>query len=182
MTSLVRTAVLVTGMSGTGKSRALEELARRGHHTVDTDRPGWSEEVTRADGGVEQLWREEAIARLLDQHRDGWLFVAGCVANQGRFYDRFAAVALLTVPQEVMLARLLTRASNPFGRSADERQRILADLAAVETLLRATATQEIVTPLPPAEIADASRLSPAAVSRGARRHRSASAARRGLRP
>jgi dephospho-CoA kinase len=34
--------VLVTGMSGTGKSTALEALRRRGHRTVDTDTGQWS--------------------------------------------------------------------------------------------------------------------------------------------
>ena len=39
------TVVLVTGMSGTGKSTALVELARRGHRVVDTDYGGWTEET-----------------------------------------------------------------------------------------------------------------------------------------
>ena len=39
--------VLVTGMSGAGKSTVLAELERRGHRVVDTDVPGWCEEVPR---------------------------------------------------------------------------------------------------------------------------------------
>ena len=35
------TRILVTGMSGTGKSSALVELGRRGYRVVDTDDPGW---------------------------------------------------------------------------------------------------------------------------------------------
>jgi len=34
------TRVLVTGMSGTGKSTVLGELRRRGHRVVDTDYDG----------------------------------------------------------------------------------------------------------------------------------------------
>jgi NAD(P)-dependent dehydrogenase (short-subunit alcohol dehydrogenase family) len=84
------TVVLVTGMSGTGKSAALAELASRGHRVVDTDYGGYAEEVPCSDpGGWEQLWREDRIEALLDGHDDGVLFISGCVSNQGRFYPRF---------------------------------------------------------------------------------------------
>ena len=33
--------VLVTGMSGAGKTTVLDELRGRGHMTVDTDYDGW---------------------------------------------------------------------------------------------------------------------------------------------
>src|SRR5579871_628591 len=101
--------VLVTGMSGTGKSAALAELARRGHRVVDTDYGGYSEEVPTAHGGVEQLWREGRIEELLDEAGEDVLFVAGTVANQGRFYPRFAAVVLLTAPADVILERVASR-------------------------------------------------------------------------
>ena len=54
--------VLVTGMSGTGKSTALAELAKRGFRVVETDRAPWSE-WSDADGGY--VWREELIEELL---------------------------------------------------------------------------------------------------------------------
>ena len=80
------TRVLIIGMSGTGKSTALAELARRSHRVVDVDLFGWSIEVTsQAGSGAEQLWREEAMDALLAQHVTGWLFVAGCASNQGSF-------------------------------------------------------------------------------------------------
>jgi len=40
--------ILITGMSGTGKSTALRALAARGHRTVDTDTDRWSREVLLA--------------------------------------------------------------------------------------------------------------------------------------
>ena len=150
-----RAVVLVTGMSSTGKSTVLAELAHRGHHTLDLDEPGWSEEITDADGLVEQVWREDRVAGLLEDHRHDWLFLAGCASNQGRFYDAFDAVVLLSAPRDVMLDRLATRTSNPFGRTAADRARILADLEGVEPLLRASCTAEIVTTVPVREVADA---------------------------
>ena len=119
------TVVLVTGLSGTGKTAALAELARRGHRVVDTDLGGYAEEVPFSDeGGWEQLWREDRIAALLDQHDEGVLFLSGCVANQGKFYPRFEAVVLLSAPVDVILERVATRDTNNFGKSERERRRI----------------------------------------------------------
>ena len=131
------TVVFVTGMSGTGKSSALAELARRGHRVVDTDYGGWIE------GEAEPLWREDRIRELLDEHGDDTLFISGCVANQGRFYDRFDAVVLLSAPADVIIGRIATRTTNEFGKDPGERALILADLDATEPRLRATCTQEI---------------------------------------
>jgi broad-specificity NMP kinase len=139
--------VLVTGMSGTGKSAALAELARRGHRVVDTDYGGYSEEVAS-----ERLWREDRIALLLSQHRDGLLFVSGCVANQGKFYPQFDAVVLLHAPANVILEHVGGRDTNAFGKSEEERERILQDLANVEPLLRRGATAEIDTRAPLGEV------------------------------
>ena len=146
------TAVLITGMSGVGKSTVLVELGRRGHRIVDCDEDGWSQQVPSADGGTEQLWREDAMAQLLAEPTAGYLFVAGCAVNQVRFYDRFAAVVLLTAPRTVMLDRIERRSTNPFGKDPVERARILADLEAVEPLLRRTATLELSTDRPLADV------------------------------
>ena len=111
------TAVLVTGMSGTGKSTVLTELARRGHDVADTDYGDWIEEVTTPTGELERLWRPRAIEALLHAHEADLVFVAGCVANQGAFYPRFDAVVLLSAPLTVMLERVVTRETNSFGRT-----------------------------------------------------------------
>jgi hypothetical protein len=82
-------------MSGTGKSTALVELGRRGFRVVDTDSPTWSEWAQD-----EWLWREDRIADLLAAGDERPLFVSGCMSNQGKFYDRFDAVVLLSAPAE----------------------------------------------------------------------------------
>jgi dephospho-CoA kinase len=146
--------VLITGMSGTGKSAALAELERRGHHVVDTDYGDWIEDVPLPDGSVEPLWNEERIDALLREHSHGTLFVSGTVANQGRFYSRFDAVVLLSAPLDVILERVATRESNPYGWTEAEREKIAQDLAAYETPLRAGATAEIDTRRPLAHVVD----------------------------
>ncbi|WP_433352536.1 AAA family ATPase [Microtetraspora malaysiensis] len=135
--------ILITGMSGTGKSTALQILGSRGHRVVDTDYGQWSHWVTLADGTSDWVWREEAMADLLGGHKEGALFVAGCKSNQGKFYPRFDHVVLLSAPAEVLLARVMARTNNPYGKRPEERDAILENLHAVEPLLRATATMEI---------------------------------------
>ncbi len=141
-----RAAVLLTGMSGAGKSILLSELARRGHRVIDTDDAGWIVEAMTADG-PEPLWDLDRVRALLDEHKSGWLFVAGCVANQGVLYCRFDKVVLLSAPVDVLMARVARR-DNPFGSTAEERTKIASDLAAFEPVLRTGADHEIVTTAP----------------------------------
>jgi dephospho-CoA kinase len=137
------TKVLITGMSGTGKSTILEILGTRGHRTVDTDTDRWSHWVTLPDGSSDWIWREQAIADLLASHHAGNLFVAGCKSNQGKFYCQFHHIVLLSAPADVLLARIAARTNNPYGKRPEERAAILEYLAVVEPQLRATATIEI---------------------------------------
>jgi adenylate kinase family enzyme len=137
--------ILVTGMSGAGKSSALDELARRGYRVVDTDDPGWGDGVR---------WDEPRMTALLDDARDETLFVSGTVENQGAFYGRFDAVVLLSAPREVLLDRIATRTTNRYGKSREERALVLEHLDRVEPLLRAGCTHEIVTTKPLAAVVD----------------------------
>jgi shikimate kinase len=142
-------AILLTGMSGVGKSTVLAELADRGYETVDTDHGDWIHLV-----GGEPLWREPLMDALLSNPRTGPLFVLGTVANQARFYDRFAAIVLLTAPIEVMFDRLEARPGNRYGKSQAEKAKILRDTAEVLPLLRSRATHELDTTRPAAAVAD----------------------------
>lgn len=135
--------ILVTGMSGTGKSAALQLLGERGHRVVDTDTDQWSRWVTQPDGSPDWIWRSDAVGALLAGHQRGGLFVAGCKTNQGQFYSQFDHVALLSAPAEVILARVAARAGNPYGKDPAQRAEILRYLREVEPRLRATATVEI---------------------------------------
>jgi broad-specificity NMP kinase len=132
--------ILVTGMSGTGKSTAFVELAKRGFQIVETDVGPWSE-WSEADGGY--VWREDLVEDLLSRDDGATLFVSGTVSNQGRFYPRFDAVVLLRAPIDVLLRRIETRMTNDYGKASEDRALILRHVAEVEPLLRATCTHEI---------------------------------------
>ena len=139
--------VLLTGMSATGKSAVVRELAARGYKAIDTD-DGWCQVL--ADG--RQLWREDAIAMLLATEDADILFVAGCEENQVRFHPRFDYIILLSAPVEILMQRLAVRTSNSFGKSPEELRRVLDDLAAIEPRLRQIADHEVVTTAPLPEV------------------------------
>src|SRR3984885_11442371 len=137
-------------MSGTGKSSLVAGLAALGYKAVDTD-AGWCE--PRPDG--RQQWREDAVQALLDAEDTDVLFVAGCEENQVKFHSQFDHIILLSAPVEILSQRLATRTSTPFGKSAEEYRRFLADLQDVEPRLRAIADCEIDTAMPVSEVVQA---------------------------
>lgn len=139
--------VLITGMSGTGKSSLVAELAALGYKAIDTD-AGWCE--PQSDG--RQRWREDAIQALLATEDTSILFVAGCEENQVKFHSQFDHIILLSAPVEVLTQRLATRINNSFGKSAEESRRFQADLQEVEPLLRGVAGCEIDTTMPLSEV------------------------------
>jgi shikimate kinase len=136
--------VLVTGMSGAGKTTLLDELRARGHRTVDTDVGGW----VLADG----RWDEPRMSRLLAENAT--VAVAGTVDNQGRFYDRFDDVVLLSAPVDVLLERVTSRTTNPYGRTPQQQDEIRRYVVEVEPLLRRGATLELDGRLPPRVLCD----------------------------
>jgi shikimate kinase len=141
--------ILVTGMSGTGKSSALERLRLLGFRTVDTDEGEWTE-WSDDEGGY--VWREQRITDLLRDGGGPSLYVSGTVSNQGRFYDRFDAVVLLSAPANVLLDRIETRTTNPYGKTDAQRALVLRDLAEAEPRLRRTCTHEIDATQPLADV------------------------------
>ena len=139
--------ILLTGMSGTGKSSVVRELVERGYKAVDTD-DGFCD--VQPDG--RQLWREDAIQQLLATEDAEVLFLAGCEENQGTFHPQFDHIVLLSAPLETMVERLATRTTNPYGRHPEELRRFLEDVEAVEPLLRRVADHEVRTTAPLDEV------------------------------
>jgi len=145
--------VLLTGMSGVGKSTVIGELVARGFWAVDTDSDAWSVWVD-AEDGPDWVWREDAIGELLASEGAEVLFVSGCKSNQGKFYGQFDQVVLLSAPTEVIVERLATRTNNPYGKDPGELARVLGYLETVEPLLRRGASVEIDTSLPVEQVVE----------------------------
>jgi shikimate kinase len=136
--------VLLTGMSGVGKSTVVARLAQLGYRAIDTDEGGLSVDVYSA-AGRERLWREDRIQDLLSDDRDDVLFVSGTTRNQVQFYWRFDHIVLLSAPADVLEQRLATRSNNPYGKLPLEQSETLRFIETVEPLLRSRATLEIDT-------------------------------------
>ena len=146
--------VLITGMSGAGKSTVVAELAARGYRAIDLDSDAWSAWVrvdgdpTGAKAGHDWLWRESKLDRLLAEEASEDLFVSGCAANMGRFLPRFDHVVLLSAPTEILVQRLLSRTNNSYGKRPEEIAQVLENLRLIEPKLRKAADHEVDAELP----------------------------------
>ena len=142
-------------MSGVGKSAVIAALAARGYKAIDTDYGGLSElvivptdEPTGLEPGQDWVWREDRIQELLDGDDAEVLFLSGTSPNQGTFYPQFDHIILLSAPAEVIVERLATRTTNPYGKRPEEVARVLDGIQTVEPLLRQGAGHEIDTSVP----------------------------------
>lgn len=150
--------ILLTGMSGTGKSALIAALALRGFKAVDLDCDDYSQwvEIT-ADAGIagspvepdrDWVWREDRVQVLLSTEDADVLFVSGCASNMDRFLPQFHQVVLLSAPASIIIERLRARTTNAYGKRPDEQARVLQLIDQVEPLLRRMAGSEIDTSAP----------------------------------
>jgi len=151
--------VLITGMSGTGKSTLIRALAARSYKAIDLDTDAWSRWVPVASDDTldpsskpgsawekqDWVWREDRVSRLLAMEDADVLFVGGTAANQGKFHPQFDQIVLLSAPTSVLIERLSSRTTNDYGKDPDELARVLQHVEAVEPLLRRVATVEVDT-------------------------------------
>ncbi len=132
--------VLITGMSGTGKTSVIKVLAARGYVAIETDEGNWLQQQDS-----DWVWDEGKVRGLLETEFPTHLFVSGCRSNQGKFYPLFDHVVLFSAPLAVVLERIASRTNNPYGKSEAERAEIIGYVETVEPLLRASASLEINT-------------------------------------
>ena len=134
------TLVYVTGVPGAGKSSVRRELRRLGHVAFGTDEDGIAafydatgSQVPREDTVDTPDWRARHSWRIVPSRLDdlvalavaGPVFVCGSAANEGDVWDRFGAVIALVVDESTVHARLDQRVDNNFGKSSEERNKVL---------------------------------------------------------
>jgi len=147
--------ILLTGMSGTGKSTVIRELAARGYKAVDADCDEFSQWMkvngdastlaSPVEVGRDWVWREDRIQDLLSTEDADMLFLSGCAENMPKFFPQFDSIVLLSAPADVIVERLRTRTGNQYGKQPSEIARVLDLVESVEPLLRRAAGHEIDT-------------------------------------
>jgi shikimate kinase len=147
--------VLITGMSGTGKSAVIAELAQRGYRAIDLDTPEWSHWVDAVPDDMltprdrqDWVWQKERVRKLLSQGEGEDLFVSGCAENMDKLYDLIDTVVLLSAPLDAIMGRLHARSEDSYGKTDNERRKITELMESVEPLLRQSADFEIDTQRP----------------------------------
>jgi shikimate kinase len=155
------TRVLITGMSGTGKSSIIHELAARGYQAHDLDTPEWSEwidadpsDALTPTRGKDWVWRVDRVRALLSRPEDGTLFLSGCAENMGQLFPLIDTVILLSAPVETIMERLAARSSGGYGQIEEERRKVADLISSVEPLLRQSADYEVDTRKPVHATAD----------------------------
>ncbi|HEX6355252.1 hypothetical protein [Actinophytocola sp.] len=163
--------VWVTGNSGAGKSTVCALLKSMGELAVDADWEGYNKWVDRASGQVvvdppdpvpagwldRFAWKisraevEALVARLHDKTA----FLCGCVENEADVWDLFDLVVCVVVDNETVRHRLLTRATNSFGKHPEELAAALEHNDGVESTYRRLGATIIDGRQPPTEVADA---------------------------
>jgi len=133
-------AVMITGISGAGKTTIPAVLARRGLVSIDADGdPLLSRFVDRAGAVVELpaapdfawiaehswAWDPARLDELIRAAAPATLYVCGGAANELELADRFTHVILLEIDEPTMLTRLdAPSRCNEWGRTGDTREEL----------------------------------------------------------
>lgn len=137
--------VLITGMSGVGKTEVSKELSRRGYVAVNADGarisawyenasgrcegPGLPRELTKTRDWLEQhSWKmsRELLERIAIESAGQTVFICGAATNENEVWDLFTQVICLYLDDEDELRRRLQqRSSNDFGKEPHELEAIL---------------------------------------------------------
>jgi hypothetical protein len=140
MWGLVVTAILITGVPGSGKSSVAQELCRRGNTAIDADEDdalsGWVSTVKPGERPSEEIsdwftnhrweWNSARLDRLIEWVGAKTIFLCGSASNLDELIDRFSMIIALEIDVETLADRLdvIDRAHGYAGGDGDTRAQI----------------------------------------------------------
>jgi hypothetical protein len=163
--------VIVTGMSGAGKSTIAVELARRGLTAIDSDcDPSLCRYVDFSGAVVAEPdapdlawlarhswdWDPARLDELILAAAPVTLYVCGGADNQLELADRFTHFILLEIDEQTMLARIDDPdRDNDWGRVGETREYLRRRLPGYQEELRAFGAIQVDATQPIDRVADA---------------------------
>jgi broad-specificity NMP kinase len=128
--------VLVSGISGSGKTSVCAALRERGHVAVEADWEGYCHWVDRSTGAVVTdppypvppgwikrfgwLIDSERLQSLAEASTASIAFVCGHAENAEDVAPLFDRIVCLVIDEDTLRHRLATRTNNAFGKNPDE--------------------------------------------------------------
>ena len=135
----MRTSVLITAVSGTGKSTVCKALQVLGHNALDIESVNGLYELVDEEtnevipGDLNQInesvnWNcnKTKLKELIDSQDNDFTFYCGGMSNTDDVWDAFDLVVILTVSDQTTEQRLSTRVSGEFGSTQVNRGWVLS--------------------------------------------------------
>jgi dephospho-CoA kinase len=110
------------------------------------------EEPTGLGAGQDWAWREDRIQDLLSAEDADFVVPQRHFSEPGKVYPQFDHIVLLSAPPEVIVERLVTRTTNPYGKRPEKVERTLQLQTTIEPLLRRSARFVVDTSVPLDEV------------------------------
>lgn len=124
--------VLLTGMSGVGKSTILKQISKSYSYSIDLDYDGW---IHMDDMSNDRKMDTNRIINYIQKYNDEDIFFSGTTINQKEIYPYLDFIITLTAPIEIMHERILSRENNSFGKSNHDWEKIKNDKREFEQLI-----------------------------------------------
>jgi len=125
--------IMLTGMSGAGKSGVIAALRRQGKAAEDIDATVWFAYNEHAY----QRWHDECLRRCPGDYTAQSLVVSGGAENQCPVSAQCDHIVLLSALPAVIYRRLTERTNiPPYGKRPTELAEVMASKEEIEPLLR----------------------------------------------
>jgi thymidylate kinase len=132
--------IYITGISGSGKSTVLRELAKQGYEAHGVDEEGYADWIDRKTGAIvpfphnespsihdwykNHRWvlSEQRIGELKKQadEKDQIVFLSGVAEGEDKVWHLFDKVVALSIDEATIRSRIESRVDNHFGKTPEE--------------------------------------------------------------